>query len=240
MTVFRVEKCKDKPFVMVDKTVLKETTISWKAKGILVYLLSLPDDWKIYESELSTHSCDGIKSTRSGIKELIKAGYIVRQKKRTKGRFMGYEYIVYEHPTVMPKTENGKTENEKRHTSNTDLINKDSTENNDNGATSRSASTSQNINAVDNTNIDTIQQAVAYYLSVYEKEFKEEHPKLKKAQWSRIRGVLSYFADENMLDYDSFVTMIDRHFERRMDTDYNINHFATEGVLQNLFWEALY
>lgn len=114
------------------------------------------------------------------------------------------------------------------------------TENNDNGATSRSALPSQNINDVDNSNIGIIQQAVAYYLSAYEKEFKEEHPKLKKAQWSRIRGVLSYFANENALDYDSFATMIDRHFERRMDTDYNINHFATEGVLQNLFWEVLY
>lgn len=111
---------------------------------------------------------------------------------------------------------------------------------NDNGATSRSASTSQNINAVDNTNIDTIQQAVAYYLSVYEKEFKEDHPKLKKAQWSRIRGVLSYFADDNMLDYEAFEAMIDRHFERSMETDYNINHFATEGVLTNLFYEAAY
>ena len=44
-----------------------------------------------------------------------------------------------------------------------------------------------------------------------------------------------------MLDYDSFATMIDRHFERSMETDYNINHFATEGgVLTNLFYEAAY
>lgn len=114
------------------------------------------------------------------------------------------------------------------------------TENNDNGATSRSALPSQKINDVDNSNADIVQQAVSYYLSVYEKEFKEDHPKLKKAQWSRIRGVLSYFADDNMLDYEAFEAMIDRHFERSMETDYNINHFATEGVLANLFYEAAY
>ena len=125
---------------------------------------------------------------------------------------------------------------------NTEITYTENTTNNDNhnGATSRSALPYQKINDVDNSNTDIIHQVVTYYLSVYEKEFKEEHPKLKKAQWSRIRGVLSYFADDNMLDYDSFATMIDRHFERSMETDYNINHFATEGVLTNLFYEAAY
>ena len=33
---------------------------------------------------------------------------------------------------------------------------------------------------MDNSNTDIIHQVVTYYLSVYEKEFKEEHPKLKK------------------------------------------------------------
>jgi len=34
--------------------------------------------------------------------------------------------------------------------------------------------------------------------------------------------------------------MIDRHFERNhLATDYNINHFATEGILSNLIFEAV-
>lgn len=153
MSTFRVKKEKN-PFVMIDKTSLKDERLSWKAKGLLAYLLSLPDDWKIYEAEITGHSTDGIKSTRSGIQELIKYGYIVRvQLRGEKGKFGGYEYEVYEKPTVIPKeengenvdnatvipksengetengkSENGEAENGKGHTTNNDNTDNDNTE----------------------------------------------------------------------------------------------------------------
>jgi hypothetical protein len=104
---------------MLNKIFLNDTELSWQAKGMLSYLLSLPDDWKIYEAEIQTHSSDGIKCTRSCIKELINKGYIKREKLRNEKRqFNGYEYCVYEIPAVMPKTENGK-----RHTTNNNITN---------------------------------------------------------------------------------------------------------------------
>lgn len=48
---------------------------SWKARGILWYVLTLPDNWVIYISELAKHATDGISSTRAGIRELQKHGY---------------------------------------------------------------------------------------------------------------------------------------------------------------------
>jgi len=126
MSIFRVCKDKDNPYLIMNKSGLQDKNLSWKAKGILAYLLSLPDDWRIYESEITQHSADGIKGTSSGIKELIKAGYIKRETIRSKeGHFKGYEYQVFEVPTESLKTENGFSENGKRHTTNNNSTNKD-------------------------------------------------------------------------------------------------------------------
>jgi hypothetical protein len=87
------------PFVQIDKRGLQDVNLSWKAKGILAYLLSLPDDWQIRVKELENHSTDGRDSTANGIKELIEAGYIKRERARNeKNQFKGYDYTVYEVP----------------------------------------------------------------------------------------------------------------------------------------------
>lgn len=97
-TIIRVSK-RDCPYVIVDKTALNDNRLSWKAKGLLCYLLSLPDDWKINLRELTTHSSDGRDSTQSALNELIKFGYCVKERVRDeKGRFAGYMYTVYERP----------------------------------------------------------------------------------------------------------------------------------------------
>ena len=65
-------------FTQVSNGLLKDKRISWKAKGIMSYLLSLPEDWKFYMSELETHATDGVSSFRSGMKELKEFGYVER------------------------------------------------------------------------------------------------------------------------------------------------------------------
>ena len=95
-----VLKKKKNPFVIMSKTALNDKCLSWKAKGIIAYLLSLPEDWKVYIEDLKNRSKNSRDSTRSGVNELIKAGYIHRKPlKRTNGQFAGYEYYIYEEPT---------------------------------------------------------------------------------------------------------------------------------------------
>jgi len=75
----------------------------------MCYLLSLPDDWTIYLSELEKHSDnDGRESISNGIKELIKFGYIVRDQERSvKGTFGSGSYSVHEYPQEVTLTANG-------------------------------------------------------------------------------------------------------------------------------------
>lgn len=133
MGIIRVKKGRENTFTMVHNDILDTVELTWKAKGIMAYLLRLPDDWEFYEEELSKHAKDGLKSFKSGLKELIELGYVERtQLRNERGRFIGYEYCINEIPTESTKTvngkmDNGKTVNRKRHTTNTDSINTDST-----------------------------------------------------------------------------------------------------------------
>ena len=95
-TIIKIKK-REHPFVQIDKRNLENKKLSWKAKGLLTYLISKPDDWKIYVSELSTRSIDGDNSVRAGLKELEKVGHLEKRRlKDKKGRFIGCEYMIYE------------------------------------------------------------------------------------------------------------------------------------------------
>lgn len=97
MSIMRIQK-KDN-YVVIDKTLLNNRELSWKAKGLHSYLMSLPDDWRVQETDLVKRSKDGKESTRSAIKELTEAGYIKRVAVREKGKFKSWEFVVYELPT---------------------------------------------------------------------------------------------------------------------------------------------
>ena len=110
MAIFRNKQ--ENKFAVIPNELLSDENLSWKAKGVLSYLLSLPTDWKIYTEEIAKHSTDGIDSLNSTINELINAGYIERDKIRgTKGRFGGYEYSVYQEVTVTDISKNGLSKN---------------------------------------------------------------------------------------------------------------------------------
>ena len=64
---------------------LKDDQLSWKAKGVMSYLSSLPDDYQIIKSEIQKHASDGRDSLTSAINELKNAGYISKDNKIIKG-----------------------------------------------------------------------------------------------------------------------------------------------------------
>lgn len=107
---------KETNYTVLDNTFIQDTRLSWKAKGVMTYLLSLPDDWVIHLSEIERHATDGKDSLRSAINELKKYGYILtEQKKDVSGRFCESVYTVYEKPKIpyaeKPLAENPYAEN---------------------------------------------------------------------------------------------------------------------------------
>lgn len=96
-TVFRVVKnCN---YTTLSNYHFKDKRLSWKAKGLLSTMLSLPDDWNYTIEGLSKISADGIKATNSGLLELERHGYLERKQTRNgNGHFGLAEYYVYEQP----------------------------------------------------------------------------------------------------------------------------------------------
>lgn len=97
MAVYRVERTRD--YTVMSNHHLKDTSLSLKAKGLLSLMLSLPDDWNFNMRGLSSICKEGLEAIGSALKELEKAGYMVRNQLRgANGRITDTEYIIYERP----------------------------------------------------------------------------------------------------------------------------------------------
>jgi hypothetical protein len=117
-TFFRTKKDANNPFVMIDKRPLENRELSWKAKGMLAYLLSRPEGWEIWVEDLINRSTDGTAAVRAGLRELKDAGhlkFIGREINEFK-QFKKAVWEVYEVPVhVTPDSENQhQAANEKR------------------------------------------------------------------------------------------------------------------------------
>ena len=104
-----------KQFAVISNVTLQDTRLSWKARGVLAYLLSLPDDWVIIVEDLVSRAPDGVDSLRAGLKELEKFGYISKRRTRDEaGKITGTEWFVHEEPQMEnPDMDNSGTESAK-------------------------------------------------------------------------------------------------------------------------------
>ncbi len=114
MAVFRVIKDKENPYVMLNKYFVYDGRLSLKAKGLMSYFLSRPDNWEFYSSEIEKNCKDGEKAIRTAIKELETNGYIERLLKRdSNGKLIGgYDYTIYEIPQNIKSDETTCTKEE--------------------------------------------------------------------------------------------------------------------------------
>ncbi|MGL4730353.1 MAG: helix-turn-helix domain-containing protein [Clostridium sp.] len=104
MAIIRVNKTKKNPYVTLNKTVLEDENLSFKAKGIHAYLMSKPDNWICKKEDLINNSKDGDNSIRSGLRELREAGYIKKVPiKDNFGKIIEWEEELYETPTIEAK-----------------------------------------------------------------------------------------------------------------------------------------
>ncbi len=97
MSVFRIER--NKNYTVMSNYHLRDTTISLKSKGLLSMMLSLPDEWNYTTRGLAKICKEGVDAIGGALRELEKAGYIVRRVVRNeRGRICDMEYTIYEQP----------------------------------------------------------------------------------------------------------------------------------------------
>ena len=109
MAVFRVER--NAGYTVMSNHHLRNKELTLKAKGLLSQMLSLPEDWDYTLAGLSFINREKIDAIREAVRELERAGYIVRSRERDeKGRLRGADYVIYEQPQS-PKLELPTLEN---------------------------------------------------------------------------------------------------------------------------------
>ena len=86
-------------YLVMSKIPLEDARLTWRARGMLAYLLSKPDNWVVMVAELDKASPDGAHTVRQSLRELEEAGYLRRTKRRGgAGRFDGTDSEIYEEP----------------------------------------------------------------------------------------------------------------------------------------------
>lgn len=244
MSIFRREKSPEKPFTQVSNAIINDDRLTWQARGLLIYILSKPNDWHIFSKDLVNHSPSGRESVNTTINLLIELGYIERYKIRNnKGIYAGYEYLIHEEPIQSGKTVSGSTVYGEPASTNTnlnkDLINKELNNNNDNdNAVSQEkpecfSNSKQSLK--DNTEI---KEAITIYITdFYPQKTNREHPYLKPSQYRNIYTTIENCWNEWNLNKQALLDMMLGFFNSKICTDYNLNHFATEGILQNKMYQ---
>jgi len=73
---------KDDSYLSISTSWIQDKNLSPKAKGILIYLLSLPDNFKINIDELCQRLNIGHAYLHSGMDEIVKYGYAIRTRQK--------------------------------------------------------------------------------------------------------------------------------------------------------------
>ncbi|MEK4115595.1 helix-turn-helix domain-containing protein [Paenibacillus sp. FSL W8-0919] len=98
--IVRVSK-RESGYAIIDPFFLSDERLSWKAKGLLAYLLSKPSNWRVFTSDLVKRSKDGRDAVYSAIKELESCGYVERRQTRDESqKITGMETVIYERPII--------------------------------------------------------------------------------------------------------------------------------------------
>ena len=133
-------------YTVIDNETIRDEYLSFRATGLLVFLLSLPDNWSTNMTHLTASKSEGRDAVKNALSELMNAGYVKRvQGHDDDGRFLAAEMLVREStdipwPEETPLTEKPLTVNpstEKPSTVNPQLQKKEDTKDRDGESTEK-------------------------------------------------------------------------------------------------------
>lgn len=85
-------------FTIISNDIINDSRLTWKARGILIFVLSKPDGWRTNAAGLGQYGIDGRDAILSGLNELERAGYIRRVKERHPDGKITTHTIVFDRP----------------------------------------------------------------------------------------------------------------------------------------------
>jgi hypothetical protein len=86
-------KIKDN-FTIIPNDVIRNKSLSDRARFIFCYMASMPDDWKFYQGVMAKELGYTKDTLRKYIEELLETGYLNREQRREVGKFDSYDYTL--------------------------------------------------------------------------------------------------------------------------------------------------
>jgi hypothetical protein len=96
--IYRLEKTEH--YARIANSVFEDRRLSWEARGLLGYLLSKPDDWRVRLYDLTAQGPAGVHKMRRMLRELEEVGYLYRKRLRRKDGTFGWLVFVLEDPSL--------------------------------------------------------------------------------------------------------------------------------------------
>lgn len=87
-------------YTMIHNQTLRDASLSFKARGLLAYLLSLPDQTRVSREDLANYGTEGEYAIRTALQELVKAGYIEHERVQNNHGQWVTETVVRECPAA--------------------------------------------------------------------------------------------------------------------------------------------
>lgn len=103
-----IERCvhdRLNPYTMLNRDLIRDSSISPECRWLIIYLLSLPDNWRISVADLRKRHKKfmGRDKIRKLIKEAIDAGYMRKEEIRVGNLIGGIKYYVSEFKKCLPR-----------------------------------------------------------------------------------------------------------------------------------------
>jgi len=102
INIIRVDKTRE--YFAVSNKPFNDKRLSWEARGMMGYLLSKPDTWTVRNSDLYAQAPAGQNKVKRILAELKLYGYLVRRKTKDEAGKWCWDTIIYETPSIAPKT----------------------------------------------------------------------------------------------------------------------------------------
>jgi hypothetical protein len=98
--LIQIKVYKNKSYTTIGLKAVEDPRLSWKAKGLHLYLYSRPSGWQIRYTDLLRRSRDGKSSLQRAVEDLKRHGYLRISQIRKQGKFERSLWEVYEEPCV--------------------------------------------------------------------------------------------------------------------------------------------
>lgn len=101
MTAIRSVRAAEGKFVQISNAALQDSRLSWRARGILAFVLSMPPDQTLTAKWLESQAPDGREAIRSALLELARFGYYHRERHKGPRGIWVWDQVLSDAPLTL-------------------------------------------------------------------------------------------------------------------------------------------